>query len=71
VIKAATSSAAAALRRPELGTLTAGGVGDASVLSIEKGRFEYVDVIGESFTGEQRIFPAGMVVGGKWLETVR
>ncbi len=71
VIKAATASAAAALRRPELGTLVAGGIGDASVLSIEKGRFDYVDVIGETFTGEQRIFPAGMVAGGKWLETVR
>jgi len=71
VIKAATAAPAAALRRPELGVLTAGGIGDASVLSIEKGRFEYTDVIGETFAGEQRIFPAGMVVGGKWLETVR
>ncbi len=71
VIKAATAAPAAALRRPELGTLVAGGIGDASVLSIENGRFDYVDVVGETFVGDQRLFPAGMVVGGRWIETVR
>jgi dihydroorotase len=71
VIKASTSAPAAALRRPELGTLVPGGVGDASVLTVEKGRFDYKDVLGETFTGEQRIFPAGMVVAGRWMDTVR
>ncbi len=71
VIKASTAAPAAALRRPELGSLKAGGIGDVSVLSLEKGAYDYVDVVGETFRGEQRLFPAGMVIAGKWLETTR
>lgn len=71
VITAATTGPASALRRPELGTLVDGGIGDASVLTVESGRFDYKDVLGETFTGEKRIFPAGMVVNGLWMETVR
>lgn len=71
VIKASTTTPAVALRRPELGSLKPGSVGDASVLSLESGAYEYVDVIDEKMTGEQRLFPAGMVIGGRWMDTTR
>lgn len=70
VVRAATTAPAAALRRPELGSLRPGAA-DASVLSLEAGAYDYVDVIGEKLKGEQRLFPAGMVVGGEWIETTR
>ena len=66
VIAASTENAAAALRRPELGHLAPGAVGDATVLRIDKGRFDYEDVEGETLEGDRRIFSAGVVIGGKW-----
>ena len=66
VIKASTSNAAAALLRPELGTLKKGSVGDATVLSIEEGEFDYEDVVGEHMTGDKKIVSEGVVIGGRW-----
>jgi len=66
VIAASTVNAAAALRRPELGTLKVGSVGDASVLSIARGAFDLEDVRGEIVTAEERILAEGLVVGGRW-----
>jgi dihydroorotase len=66
VIKASTINAAHALNRPELGTLKPGAVGDASILSVSQGAFDYVDVVGEVMRGDQRINADGVVVGGKW-----
>ena len=66
VIKASTVEAAIALNRPELGTFRAGAAGDATVLSIASGEFDYVDVTGEVMTGEQKINSDGVVLGGKW-----
>lgn len=66
VIAASTVKAADALQRPELGTLRAGAVGDATILSIEDGAFDYVDVVGEVMTGDKRIRSDGVVVGGRW-----
>ena len=42
VIGAATVNAAFALQRPELGSFKPGCVGDATILSIKDGRFDYV-----------------------------
>src|SRR5215831_8220374 len=53
VIRCATTSAAQALGRPDLATLKTGSAGDASVLELASGRFEYTDVIGEKILGEQ------------------
>ncbi len=64
VIRAATGNAALALGRSELGSLTVGAVGDASVLSLEAGRFEYADTVGETLAGEQRLLARGVVLGG-------
>jgi dihydroorotase len=66
VIKASTSNAAFALKRPELGSLKPGSVGDATILSVDEGRFDYVDVTGEHLVGNRKINSRGVVIGGKW-----
>ena len=71
VVRCCTSAPARAMRRDELGTLKVGGIGDASVLDLVSGEFEYVDVVDEKIAGKQRLFPAGMVVAGQWMETAR
>src|SRR5262249_25224453 len=45
VIRRSTVNAAAALKRPELGSLRPGSVGDATILSVQEGEFDYVDVV--------------------------
>ena len=66
VIAASTVNAATALRRPELGTLKPGSVGDATILSVRQGQFDYVDVVGEHMIGDRRILSEGVVIAGKW-----
>jgi hypothetical protein len=66
VIAASTVNAAMALKRPELGSFRPGSVGDASILAIKEGAFDYVDVLGEHMTGDKRIVSEGVVVAGKW-----
>jgi dihydroorotase len=66
VIAASTINAAKALNRPDLGTLKAGSVGDASILSLDEGSFPLEDVRGEVITAGQRLFAKGVVVGGHW-----
>lgn len=66
VIKASTESAAFALKRPELGTLKPGSVGDATILSVDDGTYDYVDVVGEHLLGDRKINSRGVVIGGKW-----
>jgi dihydroorotase len=66
VIAASTVNAAMTLKRPELGSLKPGSVGDATVLSIRQGNFDYVDVVGEHLHGDQRIVSEAVVLGGRW-----
>jgi dihydroorotase len=66
VIAATTVNAATALKRPELGSFKPGSVGDATVLSIQEGQFDYVDVVGEHMTGDKKIVSEGVVIAGKW-----
>jgi dihydroorotase len=66
VIGAATVNAAFALQRPELGSFKPGSVGDATILSIKDGRFDYVDVVGEHLAGDRRICSDGVVIAGRW-----
>jgi dihydroorotase len=66
VIAASTVNAAMALKRPELGSLKPGSVGDATVLSIRQGSFDYVDVVGEHMQGDRRIVSEAVVLGGRW-----
>jgi dihydroorotase len=66
VIKASTVNAAMAIRRPEYGSLKVGSLGDATVLSVREGQFDYVDVVGEHLIGDRRIVSEGVVLKGKW-----
>jgi dihydroorotase len=66
VIAASTVNAAMALKRPQLGSLKPGSVGDATIISVREGQFDYVDVVGEHLTGDRRIFSEGVVIGGRW-----
>jgi dihydroorotase len=66
VIAASTVNAAMALKRPELGSLKPGSAGDATLLSVKEGSFDYVDVVGEHLDGGRRIVSEGVVVAGRW-----
>jgi dihydroorotase len=66
VIEQSTVNAAMALKRPELGSLRPGAVGDATILSIKDGSFDYVDVVGEHLSGDKKIAAEGVVIAGRW-----
>lgn len=66
VIASSTVNAAQALKRPELGTFKPGSAGDATILNIREGKFDYVDVVGEHFEGDRKIDSVGVVIAGKW-----
>jgi dihydroorotase len=66
VVAASTVNAAFALKRMELGSLKPGSVGDATILSIKEGRFDYVDVVGEHLEADHKIVSEGIVIGGRW-----
>ena len=64
VVAATTSGPARAIRHPELGALAPGAPGDATVLRLEDGAFDFVDASGERRTATRRLALAGMVVNG-------
>ena len=66
VIKLATVGPASAIKRPDLGTLKAGSVGDATVIDLTSGKFDYSDSIGERLIGDRRLLSTGVVVAGSW-----
>ncbi|MCX7361780.1 MAG: amidohydrolase/deacetylase family metallohydrolase [Alphaproteobacteria bacterium] len=66
VIKLATVGPASAIKRPDLGTLKAGSVGDATVIDLTTGKFDYSDSIGERLIGDRRLLSTGVVVAGSW-----
>jgi dihydroorotase len=66
VVAASTVNAAMALRRPELGSLKVGSAGDATIIKVREGQFDYVDVIGEHLTGDRKIASEGVVIAGRW-----
>jgi dihydroorotase len=66
VIRASTAAPAAALDRADIGKLEIGAAGDATVLELAEGEFEYRDVLGEARVGRQRLNARGLVVGGRW-----
>jgi len=66
VIAASTVNAAVAVKRMEYGTLKVGALGDATVLAVRDGAFDYVDTRGEHMTGAQRITAEGVVLRGRW-----
>jgi dihydroorotase len=66
VIAASTVNAAVALKRMEYGTLKVGALGDATVLAVRDGAFDYVDTRGEHMEGDRRITAEGVVLKGRW-----
>jgi dihydroorotase len=66
VVRAATEAPAQALRRSDLGAFRQGAAGDASVLALEDGDFDYVDVTGEHLAGHLRLSARGVVLNGQW-----
>jgi dihydroorotase len=68
VVRAATEAPAAAINRPELGTLKVGAPADAAVLRLVEGTFPYSDTAGEIIQGGQALQPAGMVARGEWFD---
>lgn len=71
VVKTSTANAGMALRRPEYGSLKVGSLGDATLLSVKEGRFDYEDVVGEHLLGDRRIVSEGVVLKGKWWHPKR
>jgi len=66
LVSAVTTAPANSIRRPSLGTLAVGSEGDATVVDIEKGSFEFHDTVGECLAADRRLRLKGMVVGGRW-----
>jgi len=66
VVRAGTAASAAALGRSDIGRLATGAVGDATVLELAEGEFDYRDVLGETRKGRQQLKTRGLVVAGRW-----
>jgi dihydroorotase len=65
VIRASTAAPAAALGRRDLGHLAVGAVGDATILDLVEGEFEFRDVLGEARRGTPRLVVSDLVVAGR------
>ncbi len=66
VVACATVNAARAIRRPEIGTLKPGAVGEASVFELVSEPTPYRDVLGEVIHGDTRFAARGLVLDGRW-----
>lgn len=66
VVACATVNAARAIRRPEIGTLKTGSIGEASIFEIIATPTEYRDVLGEVITADLQFKASGLVLEGKW-----
>ena len=66
VVACGTTNAARAIRRPDLGTLQVGSVGEASIFEVREEPTAYTDVVGEVLTGRHRFIAHGLVLDGRW-----
>ena len=64
IVRAVTLTPARVLGRPDLGDLSIGSTGDATVMRIEEGDFALRDVLGQTRRSRQRFALDSMVVGG-------
>ena len=67
IIPRITRNPALAMNRPDLGKLQPGGVGDATILRLETGRFMLTDVDGRTRTTDRRIVAVGVVKDGEYI----
>ena len=65
VLRTVTVNAARAINRLELGSLKPGSPGDATVLRINEGEFEYYDSLGHIMIGKQKLEVAHILIAGK------
>jgi dihydroorotase len=70
VIRAGTVAAAQAIGREDIGHLSPGAAGDATIIDLAEGAFDYRDVLGETRKGRQRLSASGVVVAGEWWDAV-
>ena len=49
------------------GTLKVGAPADVALLDLREGKFEYVDNFSNKITGNQKLFPNGTMLAGKWF----
>src|SRR5262252_3671078 len=49
------------------GTLNVGAPADVALLELRSGNFEFLDNYGNKRNGNQRFFPSGTVLAGKWI----
>jgi len=68
VVRRATATPAGAIARPELGTLVEGGIGDATVLTLEEGAVTLEDSIGGRMLAERQFRCLGAVMQGGWID---
>jgi dihydroorotase len=66
VIRAATEAPARAVSRPDLGTLSVGGVADLAVLSERRRPVSFFDSRGIELAAQNRLVSHGIVAGGVW-----
>ena len=68
VIAAATTNAARAIHPfRDCGTLRVGAIADVAIFELRTGEFEFVDNVKATRVGTQKLVPAGVVVGGRYL----
>jgi len=65
IVAASAAAPAVVLGRRDLGHLAVGAVGDASILELVEGEFDFRDVLGETRRGQQRLAARGLVVAGR------
>ena len=66
-----TAAPARVLGRADLSHLSVGAAGDASVLDLPDGQFEYRDVLGETHHSRGPLAARGLVLGGRWWHPPR
>jgi len=67
LIERVTARPAQAVRGSELGALEVDGIGDATVLAVEEGRFGFVDSTGQKMIGGRRLLCKGCVLAGVFM----
>lgn len=67
-LKELTVNPARAMRRPDLGRLQEGGVGDATLLRIEEGDFTVSDCDGRTRRTDRRLMAVGVVRAGAYMK---
>ena len=67
VVRRATAAPAAVLGRPDLGTLTPGAAGDATLLKLVDGEVDLIDATGERLRAGSAFALRGRVKAGAWL----